>query len=119
MNLTGLIWLDPVTRTVITDPQHIAAHARRLHPAGQWVSLIPLAPFASPGPGNSPVCGRADSPPTQGRPHGSPAATPGGGSSTPASGADLRPEADPRPPANETTRTNGSEREYPPCPSSN
>ena len=51
---------------------HFDPHTGQVSPTG-----VPMLTFASPGPGNSPACGRADSPPTQ-SPHGSPAATPGG-----------------------------------------
>ena len=53
---------------------HFDPHTGQVSPTG-----VPMLTFASPGPGVSPACGRADSPPTQ-SPHGSPAATPGGGS---------------------------------------
>ena len=79
------VHLDPHTgQTVHPD----AVPAYLAHPAnhGWVVTLVPMLTFASPGPGNSPACGRADSPPTQ-SPHGSPAATPGGGSSPTVSGA--------------------------------
>lgn len=73
------VHLDPHTGQTVT-PEQVPAYL--LHPSnhGRVVTLVPMLTFTSPGPGVSPACGRADSPPTQG-PHGSPAATPERGAS--------------------------------------
>lgn len=70
------VHLDPHTGQTLL-PEAVPAYLA--HPAnhGRVVTLVPMLTFTSPGPGNPPACGRADSPPTQ-SPHGSPAATPGG-----------------------------------------